>query len=126
MGLVRDTKASAAAQHAARASHEGRTVLLYRQNVGATSSGFSGPVGDVAEVIEAIESQGWELAQLAYDERRSRNGGVLLLFRAAPAAPAAADGYDAYYQDVPSESYQDVPFDSYQDVPSGRHSHRRD
>jgi hypothetical protein len=126
MGLVRDTKASAAAQHAARAAHEGRTVLLYRQNVGATSSGFSGPVGDVAEVIEAIESQGWELAQLAYDERRSRSGGVLLLFRAAPAAHAAADGYDTYYQDVPSESYQDVPFESYQDVPSGRHSYRRD
>ena len=65
-----------------------------------------------------IESQGWELAQLAYDERQSRNGGVLLLFRrAAPAVPPAADDYDGYYQDVPSESYQAVPF--------GRHSHRR-
>jgi hypothetical protein len=117
MGLIRDSKASTAAQHAVRAAQEGRTVLLYRQNLGATSSGFSGPVGDVAEVIEAIESQGWELAQMAYDERQSRNGGVLLLFRAAPGVPAAADGYDAYYQDVPSGGYQDVP--------SGRHSHRR-
>jgi hypothetical protein len=117
MGVIRDTKASAAAQHAARAAQEGRTVLLYRQNVGVTSSGFSGPVGDVAEVIEAIESQGWELAQLAYDERRSRHGGVLLLFRAAPAVFPVADDYNAYYQDDPAERYQDVP--------SERHSHRR-
>jgi len=100
MGLVRDTKASTAAQHATRALHEGRTVLLYRQNVGANSSGVSGPVGDVAEVIEAIESQGWELTQMAYDEQQSRHGGVLLLFRRA--APAAADDYDIYYQDVPA------------------------
>lgn len=129
MGPIRDTKAPAAAQHAARAAHEGRTVLLYRQDMGAASSGFSGPVADVAEVIEAIESQGWELSQMACDERHSRHGGVLLLFRAAPAA--AADGYDGYYQDVPAESYQDdayyqdVPSGSYPDVPSGRHSHRR-
>jgi hypothetical protein len=127
MGVIKDTKASAAAQHAARAAQEGRTVLLYRQNVGATSSGFSGPVGDVAEVIEAIEGQGWELAQLAYDERQSRHGGVLLLFRAAPAVLPAADDHDAYYQaDSYDAYYQDVPSESYQDVPSGRHSHRRE
>ena len=114
MARIKDSNASTAARHAARAAQEGRTVLLYRQNVGAASSGFSGPVGDAGEVIEAIESQGWELAQMAYDKRQSRNGGLMLLFRAAP---AAVDGYDPYYQDVPSDSYQDVP--------SGRHSHRR-
>ena len=114
MGLVRDTKATTAERHAVRAAQEGRTVLLYRQNVGATSPGVSGPVGDVAE---AIESQGWELAQMAYDERQSRHGGVLLFRLATSAPPPATHGYDAYYQDVPSRSYLDVP--------SGRHSHRR-
>jgi hypothetical protein len=81
MGLVIDTEASAAAGQAARATREGRTVLLYRQHFPASVAGQPDPVGDLAEVIEAIESQGWALAQLAYDERKSRAGGVLLLFR---------------------------------------------
>lgn len=81
MGFVKDAKANAAANHAARARDEGRTVLLYRQDVGIASSGFSGPVSGVAEVIEAIEGQGWALYQMAFDEKQSRHGGVLLLFR---------------------------------------------
>jgi len=39
MGLIKGTKANVAAQHATRARAEGHTVLLYRQDVGATSSG---------------------------------------------------------------------------------------
>jgi hypothetical protein len=102
MGLVIDTEASAAAGHAARATRESRTVFLYRQHVPASVAGQPDPVGDLAEVIEAIESQGWALAQLAYDERKSRAGGVLLLFRPSRARTPAGDGYDAHYRDSPS------------------------
>jgi hypothetical protein len=81
MGFIKDAKANTAASHAARARQEGRTVLLYRQDIGIASSGLSGPISAAAEVIEAIESQGWLLHQFAYDEKQSRHGGVLLLFR---------------------------------------------
>ena len=67
MGFIKDAKANTAASHAARARQEGHTVFLYRQNIGATSSGFSGPVTDMAEVIESVEQAGWHLAQIAYD-----------------------------------------------------------
>lgn len=81
MGLVKDVKASTAAQHAARAAAEGRTTLLYRLNIPVSSGGASGPVTGAAEVIEAIERQRWQLWQMAYDESQSRHGAVLLLFR---------------------------------------------
>lgn len=81
MGLIKDVKTSAAAQHAARAAQEGRTVFLYRFDIPATSSGFSGPVSGAAEVIEAAERQGWRLDNFAYDGAQSKHGAVLLLFR---------------------------------------------
>jgi hypothetical protein len=104
MPLIKDTKAISAADHAARAAREGRVVFLYRQNIGATNSGYSGPVSGMAEVIEAIERQGWALDQMAFDEHQSRNGAILLLFRrAARPAPvgAHADPYNGYYRDGP-------------------------
>jgi hypothetical protein len=44
MGFIKDTTTNIAGSHAARAAQEGRTVLLYRYNVPATSSGFSVPI----------------------------------------------------------------------------------
>lgn len=35
-----------------------------------------------AEVIEAIEQQGWGLQQIAWDQKSGDRGAVLLLFRA--------------------------------------------
>ena len=83
MAWVKDTKAAVASQHAGRAAEEGRVILLYRYDVPATSSGFSGPVSGAAEVIEAIEGHGWQVAQMAYDGQQSKNGCVILLFRRA-------------------------------------------
>jgi hypothetical protein len=83
MGLIKDVKAQSAGTDASRAAAEGRTVFLYRFNVPATSSGFSGPVSGAAEVIEGIEQPGWRLAQMAYDGAQSKNGAVMLLFRRA-------------------------------------------
>jgi hypothetical protein len=95
MGFIKDTKANVAGSHAARAAQEGRRVLLYRYDVPATSSGFSGPVSGAAEVIESIEGQGWHLSDMAYDGKQARNGAVVLLFRRSAnnsqAAPAHAE-----------------------------------
>jgi hypothetical protein len=81
--MFKDTKASIAAGHAARAVKEGRTTMLYRYDVAATSTGFSGPLSGAAEVVEAIEGQGWQVGEMAYDGQQSKNGCVILLFRRA-------------------------------------------
>ena len=90
MGFVREVKANVAKDHATRALREGRSVLLYRQNVPATASSLSGPVAGVAEVVEAIEAQGWRLVDMAFDGSQNKNGAVMLLFR--PAAPYGQRG----------------------------------
>lgn len=81
MGWIKDTKVATASNDAKRARAEGHTVFLYRFNVPATSSGFSGPISGAAEVIEGIEAEGWELDQISYDAKQSSNGAMLLLFR---------------------------------------------
>lgn len=81
MGIIKDAKATTAAKYATAARAEGRTAFLYRYNVPATASGFSGPVEGAAEVIEAVEQAGWALWQIAYDGAQSKNGAALMLFR---------------------------------------------
>lgn len=81
MGFIKDAKIGSAATDAARARQEGRTIFVYRYNVPATSSGYSGSVSGAAEVIEGIEGKGWRLAEMAYDGKQSSNGAVLLVFR---------------------------------------------
>jgi hypothetical protein len=81
MGMIKDIKVSSAAEAAQKAARANRSVLVYRQNVPWSKSGWSGEVGDMAEVIEAIEAQGWRLDHMAYDGQQSSNGGCLLLFR---------------------------------------------
>jgi hypothetical protein len=81
VGIVKDAKTNLAHTEAARALSEGRTVFVYRCNVPAFSSGFSGSVSGAAEVIETIERLGWSLANMAYDGAQSRNGALVLLFR---------------------------------------------
>jgi hypothetical protein len=52
VGLPKDTKAMTAAQHAARAAPEGRTVLLHRYNILASAGSLSGPIPRAAEVMK--------------------------------------------------------------------------
>lgn len=81
VGFVTNSKVATAASYAKDAATAGRSALLYRFNIPATASGWSGPVPDAAEVIEAIEAQGWRFWQMAYDDSQSKHGAVLLLFR---------------------------------------------
>jgi hypothetical protein len=63
MAFLKEARAKVAAQHAARAREEGRTVLVFLVNVPlGTAEGT--PVSGVAEQIEAVEAQGWYLASL--------------------------------------------------------------
>jgi len=80
MGIVKDAKANIAHQHAARAINEDRIVFVYKYAAGPTATNFSGPIAGAAEIIEAIESAGWRLHQMTYDEG-AKHGAVVLLFR---------------------------------------------
>lgn len=82
MGMLRDVKVNTAATHAQRAEEQRHTTFLYRQNIPHTAPGLSGPIGDFAEVIEAIEaSRYWRLVDTMFDGQQSKNGAVILLFR---------------------------------------------
>jgi hypothetical protein len=63
MGFIKQAKQNVVAQDAERAAREGRTVFVPRLNTPATHHGMSGVVPDWAEMIEAVESAGWHLAE---------------------------------------------------------------
>jgi hypothetical protein len=100
MGIIKESKANTAAQHASRAAREGLAVFLYRFNVPATSSGWSGPIPGAAEVIEAVERNGWQLGDFAFDRAQSQHGAVLLLFRRGPQQPSAPEPHPQH-ENVP-------------------------
>ena len=81
MGIVKDVRIKTAAAAAAEAAAAGRGVLVYRQNIPLSKSGWSGEIPDMGEVIEAIERHGWTLAQLAFDGQSSSSGGCIMIFR---------------------------------------------
>jgi hypothetical protein len=83
--------AQGVAVEAHRAIQEGRRVFLARVNVRATDSGSTGTVVGAAEIIEAIESVGWQLEQMSYAGYGSAVGVTqgFFLFR-LPHLPARA------------------------------------
>lgn len=83
MGIIKDVNINLASKYATEAAAAGRRVFVYRQNVPLKETRVSGPISVIAEVVEAIESTGWTLAEMNYDGADHKNGAVLLLFRAA-------------------------------------------
>jgi len=63
MGIVRDTKVQMVVNDARRAYTEGRYVFVARLNSSTRLKSTSGSVGDWAEMIEAVEAEGWALAE---------------------------------------------------------------
>jgi hypothetical protein len=66
MGLFKDTKAAMLGTEAKRALKEGRTVFTPMLNTPLTQSSSMQPSGSIsgwAEMIEAIEGEGWRLDQ---------------------------------------------------------------
>jgi hypothetical protein len=120
LGIIKRAKSGTAAAHAEVAAEEGGSVLLYRFNIPATSSGWSGPIAGAAEVIEAIEEYGWQLDNFAFDRAQSSNGGVLLLFRrpqqaAAPIPPPQSQQMQPPYPPRRPPRYE-PPQDGYDDM----------
>lgn len=63
MGIIKQAKANIAGQHAARARDEGRTVLVFRVDMPRNSIEGT-PISGIAEQIEAVEREGWQLDRL--------------------------------------------------------------
>ncbi len=63
MGFIKQNKVSGVGAEAKRAHEEGRRFFVAQLHPGAWSTGLkSGSAGDLAEMIEAIEDEGWTLA----------------------------------------------------------------
>ncbi|MGK5447665.1 hypothetical protein [Streptomyces radiopugnans] len=84
--FIRNVKVQGATDEARKAHAEGRAILVYKI-VEASGGGldFTGPMTGVGEQIEAIESEGWALANMATVESRTLSGderaGLVCVFR---------------------------------------------
>ena len=64
MGIFKDAKSDSMAAHARRAADEGRQVFVAQfRGAASHSPKLSRPVADVAEMIEAVEAEGWRVDQ---------------------------------------------------------------
>lgn len=61
MGILKKHYANSVAEDAARAREEGRTVFVARIPASGLATNYVGSMGGMAEMIEAIEQQGWRL-----------------------------------------------------------------
>jgi hypothetical protein len=61
VGIIKDAKANVVRNEAERAIKEGRNVFATRLEAGWASSGVSGSISGMAEMIEAIEGIGWRM-----------------------------------------------------------------
>src|SRR5258708_26353123 len=63
MGFMKQAKAASVGADALRAREEGHTIFVAQLHPGSWSTAQkSGSAGDVAEMIESVESAGWTLA----------------------------------------------------------------
>lgn len=71
MAIVKKMKADELAREAQRARSEGRSVFVAKLNTPWTQHGLSGSIAGWAEMIEAVESCGWVLAEwsVAHDSK---------------------------------------------------------
>ena len=75
---VKQAKADVLGQHAARAISEGRTVFVANLNMSMFQVDINGPIAGWAEMIEAVEREGWSLQSLSMIDSKS---GVALFRR---------------------------------------------
>lgn len=82
MGFVKDMKADALAQSARKAVEAGRTVFALRLNMPSSQAGnLSGEIVDWSMAVEAIESEGWSLAEWSTASDAKGRAEVHALFR---------------------------------------------
>ena len=83
MGLMKTLKTTTATGDARRARAEGHTVYVHRFGMPTMNSSVSSSVPGAAEVIEAIEAEGWRLEHMAHNSEDRAHGSLVLLFRPA-------------------------------------------
>ncbi|MFF4331170.1 hypothetical protein ACFYZT_32275 [Streptomyces sp. NPDC001591] len=84
MGWVNNAKADVATKAAADAYAAGRQVLTFKIIEANVSHRSTGEMSGVGQQIEAIEAQGWYLANMAAAEGKALSGertAVVCLFR---------------------------------------------
>ena len=81
MGRIKDAKADMLRTQAARAVEEGRTVFVPMLNTPATQPKISSSVSGWAEMIEAVEGEGWVLTHWAATTDAQRRPQAYPLFR---------------------------------------------
>lgn len=84
MGFINNAKAGKATDEARKAYTDGRSVLVYKIIEANKSSMSTAPMTGVGEQIEAIEAEGWALANMAAAESKTLGGeriGLVCLFR---------------------------------------------
>ena len=84
MGFINNAKAGKATDEAKKAYAEGRYVLVYKFIEANKTSATTAPMTGVGEQIEAVEAEGWALANMAAAESKTLGGeriGLVCLFR---------------------------------------------
>lgn len=81
MGLIRNMKTDAVRQDAANARAKGQKVLAVKLNYPGLKLDVSGEIPDWSSMIEAIESEGWQLANFAGAADRNGRPEALCIFR---------------------------------------------
>ena len=84
MGFINNAKAKGATDEARKAYTEGRGVLVYKFIEANKSSMSTAPMTGIGEQIEAVEAEGWVLANMAAAESKTLGGeriGLVCLFR---------------------------------------------
>ncbi|MYS22171.1 hypothetical protein GA0115240_138548 [Streptomyces sp. DvalAA-14] len=84
MGFINGAKANSAASDARKAIDAGQSVLVYKFIEANTNSRVTGPMLGIADQIQAVESQGWALYNMAVGEGKALSGdrvAIVCLFR---------------------------------------------
>ncbi|MFD3777338.1 hypothetical protein [Streptomyces sp. NPDC058612] len=84
MGFINNAKADVATKAAAEAYQAGRQVLTFKIIEANTTSRSTGVMTGIGDQIEAIEAQGWFLANMAAAEGKALGGertALVCLFR---------------------------------------------
>lgn len=82
MGFINNLKADTLSKDAARARDEGRMTFMARINVPVINAGFSTSVSGAAEMIEAIEAEGWAYQDMSWaQDAKGRPEGYFLFRR---------------------------------------------
>lgn len=86
MGFINNAKASTARDEARKARESGQRVLVYKFIEANKNSLATAPMSGIAEQIEAVEAEGWQLYNMAAGEGKALGGeriAVICLFRMA-------------------------------------------